>query len=143
MNLYSVNRDIKNARAKFSKNYEIVMGKKAPKSTNTILKYLGRELETAKGNNAGIITKGASISSKLTLVLKAFNECAKQTGLNIKTIDITENNISISGDISSRTNTTKFIEVLKKTGLAIKSSSIIPQPKNKGDNFNLTLEPTS
>ena len=145
MNLYSVNRDIKKARAKFSKNYELVMGKrlKSGTPTRTAIKNLGYELNDVKKRSQGIITTGASISSKLTLVLKAFNESTKQTGLKIKSIDINEKNITISGYVSSRPNTTKFIDILKSTGLDVKSSNILPDTRTKGDNITLTLEPTN
>lgn len=143
MNLYSVNRDIKKARAKFGKNYEIVMGKKLSEtaSGNTIIKNLGYEFGKVENENAGIITSGAAASSKLTLVLKAFNECTKQTSLKIKSIDITEKNIIISGDISSKTIT--LIDILKKTGLDVKSSNIQHEDRTNRDVFTLTLEPTS
>jgi hypothetical protein len=143
MNLYSVNRDIKKARAKFSKNYEIVMGKKLSEtaSSNTIIKNLNYELGKVENENDGIITAEASASSKLTLVLKAFIECAKQTSLKIKSIDITEKNIVISGDISSKTIT--LIDILKKTGLNVKSSNIQHEDRTNRDVFTLTLEPTS
>ena len=111
--------------------------------TNTALKYLRNELIKVKGENAGVITTGTSISSRLTLVLKAFNDSAKQTGLDIKTIDITEKNIIISGNVSSRSNTTKLIEILKKTGLDVASSTISPAPDGKGDSIRFVLEPTS
>ncbi len=143
MNYYSVTRDIKKARAKFSKNYEIVMGKKPldTASGKTILKNLGYELDKVEKENAGIITTGASVSSKLTLVLKAFNECAKKANLKIKSIDITEKNITISGDVSGKAIT--LIDVLEKTGLNIKSSNIQHEDRSNRDVFTLTLEPTN
>ena len=111
--------------------------------TRTAIKNLGYELNDVKKRSQGIITTGASISSKLTLVLKAFNESTKQTGLKIKSIDINEKNITISGYVSSRPNTTKFIDILKSTGLDVKSSNILPDTRTKGDNITLTLEPTN
>ncbi|MBN2588661.1 MAG: hypothetical protein JXA96_02275 [Sedimentisphaerales bacterium] len=144
MNLYSVNRDIKKARTKFNKNYEIVMGKKLSKtaSTNTILKNIGYELDKVKDENAGIITAGASVSSKLTLVLKAFITCAKETGLNVDTINISEKNIAITGDTTSRKETMKFFDQLRKTGLELKSTNYDSQERTKRDGFSITLEPT-
>ncbi len=143
MNLFSIKRDIKKARAKFDKNYEIVMEKELSDttSTNTALKNLGNELKTIKAGNAGIITTGTTISSKLTLVFRAFKDFAKQTSLNVKTVNITEKNISITGDTSSRTKTTEFFEVLRKSGLEIKSSNY-DTARNR-DGFSVTLEPKS
>ena len=144
MNLYSVNRDVKRARAKFSKDYEIVMGKplSSSSSANTIHKYLNRELDTVKDSSAGIITSGASVSSKLTLILKAFNECTKVTGLKVEKIDISKSNIKITGDLTSKTGT-QFIDILKKTGLESESSTFTPASTGKGLSFTITLEPKS
>ena len=144
MNLFSVSRDIKKARAKFNKNYEIVMEKPLTSiaSTTTALKNLNRELNTIKKGNEGIITTGTTISAKLTLVLKAFNKCAKQTGLTIDSIKITEKNISLTGETSSRANTTKFFNVLGDTGLKIKSVNYKDESRTRRDSFSVTLEPT-
>ncbi len=123
MHLFSIQRDIKKSRVKFDKNYEIVMERELSDSfsTKTALKRLRTELDTLKKGNEGIITAGTTISSKLTLVLKAFNKCAKKTGLSIKNIKIAEKNISIDGETSSRDNTTELCNVLRDTNLELKS----------------------
>jgi cell division protein FtsL len=145
MNLFSINRDIKKSRAKFDRDYEIVMGKQLSKNASTITatKNLNNELNAIKKGFEGIITTGTSVSSKLTLVLKAFNKCAKQTDLKVKVINITEKNISITGDTMNRANTTTFFNVLKETGLDIKSTTYDTTAKTKRDSFSVTLEPTS
>lgn len=144
MNFYSVNRDIKKARTKFGKNYAIVMDSKlSDKSTNSALKDLRYELTKVKGETPGVITAGTTISSKLTLVLKAFNDSTKQTGVNIQTIDISEKNIIITVDVPSKNNTIKFIEILKNTGLNVASSTVTTKPDNSGNNIRFVLEPTS
>ena len=141
MNLFSINRDIKQSRAKFDKNYEIVMERDLSNSTSikTAMKRLRNELDAIKKMREGIITTGTTISSKLTLVLKAFNKCTQQTSLNIDSIEISELNITIKGDTSSRANTTKFFNVLTDTGLEIKSFQY-DQTRNR-DGFSVTLEP--
>ena len=140
LNLFSVKRNIKKARTKFDKNYEIVMEKKLSDSTPTkrALTNLRNELQTIKKGSEGIITKGTTVSSKLILVLKAFNKCAKQTGLSIKTIKITENNISIVGE-THRNKVTEFFNVLRDTGLEIKAPNM--STKGNRDSFSVTLEP--
>jgi hypothetical protein len=142
LNLFSLNRYIKQSREKFSKNYEIVMEKKlsSTASTKTALKNLNKELDSIKKGSAGIITEGTSVSSRLTLVLSAFVKCAKQTGLIIDSINVTENNISITGSTLNRTNTTTFLSALRDTGLDVKG---ISQNTTRRDNFSVSLEPKS
>ena len=144
MHLFSVQRDVKKSRAKFDKNYEIVMERELTDSTSTAtaLKRLRNELKTLQAGSENIITAGTTISSKLTLVLKAFNNCAKQTGLSVKNIKIAEKNISIDGETSSKINTTKFLNVLRDTNLEIKSTNSFTARSNR-DGFSITLEPKS
>ena len=89
----------------------------------------------------GLITiKGEkSISSKLTLLLTAFNKCAKQTNLNIKTITIASRDIIVTGDTSSRSNTLKLSETLRNNGLEVLRQNF--DIKGSRDNFNITLAP--
>ncbi len=145
LNLFSVSRDIKKSEEKFSKNYEIVMNKKLanPAATKVAITKLRSELNQIKKGSEGIITEGTSVSSKLSLVLKAFGKCAKQTGLRINTIKITENNISITGDTLNRNNTTTLLSALRETGLDVKSFSQNTDDKTRRDNFSVTLEPKS
>ncbi len=143
MNLFSVGRYIKQSREKFNNNYQIVMNKKLanPAATKTALKNLNNELNSLRKGSDDIITEGTSVSSKLTLVLKAFYKCAKQTGLKVESINITENNISITGDTLNRTNTSTFLSALRDTGLDVKSISQTTNEKTKRDGFSVSLEP--
>jgi hypothetical protein len=80
-----------------------------------------------------------SISSKLTLVLAAFNKCAKQTDLNIKSITITAKDIIVTGDTSSRQNTLKLFSTLRNNDLDLLRQNF--DTKGGRDNFNITLSP--
>jgi cell division protein FtsL len=139
--LMSRNKDNRKLRAKFSANYSSVMLGQKPEDIKSGVKKLGtekRRLEQAKKGQFTI--KGEqSISSKLTLVLTAFNKCAAQTNLNIKSITITARDIIVTGDTSSRPNTTKFFDTLRSNGLDV----LRPTYAMKGgrDSFNLTLAP--
>ena len=143
MNLFSINRYIKRSRAKFESNYEIVMPSTKSlsdeDSAKTALRWLKSELTSIKLLNEGTITSGTTISSKLTLVLKALNKCAKKTDLNIEEINITEKNISLTGDTSGRSRTIEFGDTLTTTGLVIKSFNY--GPDGNRDKFRVSLEP--
>jgi len=106
------------------------------------LRKLGSELRRIRDEKKGLITiKGEkSVSSKLTLVLAAFNdnECAKQTNLNIKSVNITTKNITIIGDTSSGQRR-KFFETLRSNGLEILKPTI--EQKGGRDHFSIIVEP--
>ena len=87
----------------------------------------------------GLITEKTTVSSKLTLVLSAFNKCAKQTDLNIKTLSITSQNITITGDTSGRQKTTIFFNQLRESGLAVDRPNFTT--KGNRDGFNITVTP--
>ena len=138
------NRDNRKLRAKFSANYSAVMlGQKLPAETEPVeaVRKLRSELGRIRDAKKGLITiKGEkSISSKLTLVLTAFNKCAAQTNLNIKSITITTRDIIVTGDTSSRQNTTIFFDILRSNGLDI----LRPGYELKGgrDGFSITVVP--
>lgn len=119
--LFSVNRDGNNLRSKFAKDYADVTLEKLP-STVTIKKAvadLEKLLRRIEAEKKGLIADKTSISSKLTLVLAAFNKCAAQTNLNISSITITTNDISITGDTSSRQNRQKIFDAVRNSGLEV------------------------
>ncbi|MHC4532735.1 MAG: hypothetical protein ACYS6K_02180 [Planctomycetota bacterium] len=143
-NLMSKNKDISKLRAKFSEDYSSVMlGQELTAKTEPVeaVRKLRSELGRIRGAKKGLITiKGdKSISSKLTLVLTAFNKCAAQTNLNIKSITITKKDIIVTGDTSSRDNITKFFDILRSNGLDVLRQKF--EKKGVRDNFNITLAP--
>jgi len=73
------------------------------------------------------------------LVLKAFNKCAAQTNLNIKSVTVTTKDIIITGDTSSRQNTQKFFDTVRSNELEI----LRPSYESKGgvDGFSIIVAP--
>lgn len=139
--LFKENKVQRALSKKFAKDYSAVMLGQTPPDKAGALRKLGSELRRIKDAKKGLITiKGEkSISSKLTLVLTAFNKCAAQTKLNIKTISIAARDIIITGDTSSRKNTQKFFNVVRNNGLEI----LRPSYDSKGgrDGFSITVVP--
>ncbi len=141
--LFKNNKDRNKLNDKFAKDYLAVMLEKLPPKVEPVeaVRKLRGELGRIRDAKKGLITiKGEkSISSKLTLVLAAFNKCAAQTNLNIKSVNITAKNITITGDTSSRQNTLKFSATLRSNGLDVLRQDF--GSKGARDNFNITLSP--
>jgi len=140
--LFSVNKDIKNVRSKFSRDYADVTLEKlsndvTTKKAVTDLEKLLRRIEAEK---KGLIADKTSISSKLTLVLAAFNKCAAQTSLNISSIAITTKDIDITGDTSSPQNRQKVFETIRNNGLEIVQERYEP-PIAGRQKFGITVAP--
>lgn len=119
--LFSVNRDRNNLRSRFARDYADVTLEKLSNSVTTrkAVADLERLLRHVEAEKKGLIADKTSISSKLTLVLAAFNKCAAQTDLNIKSISITTKEIDITGDTSSRQNRQKIFDTVRSSGLEI------------------------
>jgi hypothetical protein len=143
--LFKDNKVRRELSEKFAQDYKAVMLVQKPPDKAGALRRLGSELRRIKDAKKGLITiKGEkSISSKLTLVLTAFNKYATQTKLNtklnIKSVNITAKNITIIGDTSSRQNTLKFFETLRENKLEILKPGY--EQKGRRDHFNITLAP--
>ena len=142
--LFGENKDIRKLKTKFAENYSSVMlGQKLSAKAKPVeaVRKLGTEKRRLEQAKKGLITiKGEkSISSKLTLVLAAFNACAKQTDLNIKSITITARDIILTGDTSSRQNTQKLFDAVRKNGLEILRPSY--ELKGPRDHFSITVVP--
>ena len=139
--LFKENKVRRALSAKFAKDYSAVMLVPKPSDKAGALRKLGSEKRRLEEAKKGLITiKGEkSISSKLTLVLTAFNKCAKQTNLNIKSVTFTARDIIITGDTSSRQNTQKFFNAVRNNGLEI----LRPSYGSKGgrDGFSITVVP--
>jgi hypothetical protein len=140
--LLQKNRDIDRLNEKLAKQYSAVMlGKKVP-AQSSVSKMLANELRRIRAVKSGQLGTGEeSIPVKLTLVLEAFNKCAGQTDLRIETITITERNINIVGDTSSRSNTLKLFEALKSVNLSVQQQHL--DPKADRDTFSITVAPKS
>ncbi len=126
---------------KFEKEYAVVMfGKKPPDKTSPVKKLEG-ELKRVENVRKGLlsVTGEESVSSKLTLVLEAFNKCAEQTNLNIDTVTIATKTISITGDTSSRENTLKLFDAIRQSKLDIMQQDL--ETKGGRDSFSITVAP--
>jgi hypothetical protein len=139
--LFTINKYRSRLSEKFSKDYSAVMLGKKPPGGTTAVRELGKELRRIRDAKKGLITiKGEkSISSKLTLVLTAFNKCAAQTNLNIKSISITARDIIITGDTSGRPNTQKLFKAVRNNGLEILREAY--DLKGGRDSFSITVVP--
>lgn len=139
--LWKINRGRSAARKKFMKDYSAVMLDKKPLGKTSPVTKLRSEVRRIRDVKRGLISiKGEkSISSKLTLVLQALNDSAAETDLSIDSITITDRNINITGDTSSRRNTLRFFEAIKKAELDIAQQSL--DIKEGRDNFTITVVP--
>lgn len=141
MQLLQENKYRARLRRKIEKQYSAVMfGKKLPPKSDPVSKLAG-ELRRVENVKKGLlsVTGEEAISAKLTLVLEAFNKCAKQTDLNIDSITITTKTISIAGDTSSKKNTLKLFDAVKDSGLEIQQQYLAAQGGR--DNFRITVVP--
>ncbi len=140
--VFSVNGFRSNLRDRFSKAYSAAMsGQELSDKTRMreAVRKLGGLLRRIESERKGLITDEESVSSKLTLVLNAFNKCATQTNLNIKSISITARDISITGDTSNRRNTLAFFDTIRKSGLEISKEAY--SAKGARDTFAITVVP--
>jgi hypothetical protein len=139
--LLKTDRDRGKLRAKLAKDYAAVtLGEKLPGKTSPA-KKLANELRHIRDVKIGLssVTGEESVSSKLTLVLGAFNNCAAETNLEIESISITARSISVDGSTSSRTNTLKLFEAVGRGGLEILQQRL--STKGARDDFSITVQP--
>ena len=129
---------------KFASEYSIVMpGKKMPTRSSPV-KALNKELRRIKDIKSGRLsaTGEKSIASKLVLVLKAFNQCAAETKLQIDKLTITAKTMNVDGSTlstSSRKNTIKLRQAISKNQLKISYQTL--ESKGGRDNFRMIPEP--
>jgi len=142
--LFSVNRSKNSIRSRFAKDYvEVTLDKLSDNvKTKDAVRELGkllRRIEDEKKGLMGLITNEKSISSNLTLLLKAFNKCAAQTDLSIDTINITTKSIIVTGDTSNRQSRQNFFKTVRSSGLEITQESY--NLKDNRESFRITIAP--
>lgn len=137
--LMRVNRQREALREKLEPDYLAVMlnKRKLPPKMADAAKDVEGELRRVKRGRAGEWTE-ASVPARLAQVLQALNSCARQTGLNIKSITIS-NNIIINGDTSNRPNLVTVFDAFEKAGLPVGPSGA--SDKDGRCTFTVTLEP--
>ncbi|GAF78926.1 unnamed protein product [marine sediment metagenome] len=129
-------------REKFTGEYAaVMMGKKLPSKGKPSSK-LASELRRVQNIKSGQLsaTGEKSVTAKLTMVLEAFNKCAKATNLNIDSIAISDKTINVVGSTSSRTHTRTLRKAIEANGLKILQDRL--ELKANRDNFTITLAPT-
>lgn len=128
-------------RKLFAEDYSAVMlGKRRPSSAVEAVRELEKESRRIKALKSGRSSTGAqSVSSKLTMVLAAFNKCASGADLQVEKITVTNNNIRISGSTSGRKNTLTLRKAVEQVGLRILNDTA--EEKGGRDIFVITVEP--
>jgi hypothetical protein len=138
--VFRVNGDRSGLRSRFAKAYSAAMsGQKPPDKIRDGVRKLGTLLRSIESEKKGLVTDEESVSSKLALVFGAFNKCAGQTNLNIKSVSVTARDINITGDTSDRRNTLAFFDTVRKSGLEISKEAFAP--KGARDTFTITVVP--
>jgi len=138
--LFSVNRNRDDLRSKFAKDYaEVTLGQlSVDLKIKDAIRELGKLQRRIENEKKGLSDE-KSISSNLTQVLTAFNQCAAQTNLNIDTITITAKDIMITGDTSDRKSRHTFFDTVRKNGLEIIREGY--SLKDNRENFRITVTP--
>jgi len=140
--VFRVNGFRSDLRDRFAKAYSAAMPGQKLSDKDKIrdgVRKLSSLLRRIESEKKGLITDEQAVSSKLTLVLDAFNKCAAQTNLNIKSISVTARDIGITGDTSNRRNTLAFFDTVRNSGLEISKEAFAP--KGARDTFTITVVP--
>ncbi len=138
-----VNSDRGNLRTKLAGEYSDVMfgqklsGDGLKKAADNLRSALRKTREAKEGPQT--LTGEEAVSAKLTLVLQALNKYAAATNLNIESITVTGEIISVAGDTSSSDNTLKVFAAFRETGLEVLQQRI--SSEGGRTTFNITAEP--
>lgn len=127
-------------RAKLEPDYLTVMRGKTtlPNKMRDAVNDLERALRVLKNEKTGVGDQ-ESVSGRLTKVLQALNNCARQTGLTVDSITISQNSVTVNGATSSRREAVNVvIEAMKKEGLEVGNHSVTPEGEQ--DKFSMTME---
>jgi hypothetical protein len=142
MPLFKINDYRSRLHKKFAKDYTAVMlGKPMPAKFTDAVRRLGsveKRIQDVQSGRFGA-TGEESVATKLTLVLEAFNKCAAPTNLRINKVSVTERNIRIEGDTSSRRGTQSLRKAIEANGLVILQDDVRTDARR--DSFNLTVAP--
>jgi len=136
--LWRINKDRSRMRSNIKPDYLAVMlgETELPATSGEILRKLGSELRRTKElRGAGTPRGEESVSTKLTLVLEAFNKCAAKTKLRINKVSVTAKTIRVEGSTSGRSNTRKLFNAIKSKLLMLQYRE---DEKAGRDTFTLT-----
>jgi len=140
-NVMQINKYRTRLREKFEKQYSAVMfGQKLPDKFKLAADKLRTALRRTKDIKEGQLGAAGeeALAAKLTGVLQAMNKCAASTDLNIETITITGESISIAGNTSNKQNTLKVFSALKETEFNVLQQRL--SSEGGRDTFNVTVE---
>ena len=139
--LFNMNKERYKLRSKFARDYGDTTLERLSSdvSAKKAVSNLGSLLRRIKVEKTGLDPSHKSISSNLTLILTAFNQCAAQTDLKISSLTITDENIIVSADVSSRQNRQKLFEAVRKGGLEILQEGY--DPTGGRESFHITVRP--
>ena len=115
--------------------------KKMPTPFSEAVRKLEREKNRLLSYRQGHFDEGAqqSVPAKFTMLLRAFNQCAGQTGITVDSIDVTSKTITLSASTTSKQNTLKLRESILNNNLVIKQENDLGY-KDGRNLFKLTLE---
>ncbi|MHC4132889.1 MAG: hypothetical protein ACYSSP_01345 [Planctomycetota bacterium] len=135
---FQKNKPVKELQNTFNVQYATIMGKEPDKRT-TPKRQLERELARIRNEKSGQLgsTGSESLTARLTRILLAFNKCAKQTKLNIDTINITTKTITLAGSTSENKKTLQLKDSLETNGLKVANNSM--EEKGGRGNFRMTI----
>lgn len=139
--LFRMNKPVRELFSRMQSDYTNVMpGRKLAKGEDPV-KSLQTEERRIKDLKSGVLsaTGEKSVPAKLTMVFEAFNRVAKETNLKVDKISISNKNITITGDTSSRSNTLKFFESITKSKMEMVQKSV--ETKAGRDVFTMTATP--
>jgi hypothetical protein len=129
-------------REKLGNEYKVAMpGRKFTGDSKSAESRLGKEIRRIENIRSGRVGAGGklSIPAQLTLVLESFNKCAKETRLEIDSVNISTKIISVVGSTSGRANTQKLRKAIEHGNLKILQDRL--EVKGARDHFTLTLVP--
>ena len=109
-----------------------------PSRMTAVVDRLERALRGVENQKGGHIDP-KSLSAKMELVLKALNACAGPADLNLEAVTLTEQNITVNGNTSSRPNTLKVFDAMEKAGLTLHKTQFMQ--KGDRDAFNVGVQP--
>ena len=137
---FDANKPRQMKRSEFEQNFLAVMPgtSKTPASMKAAVKELSVELTRLKSSRQpGRIDGGqqTTVPDKLTMLLQAFNKCAKPTNLEIDSISVTGRTIRVIGSTSSYQNTMQLRQAIQQAGLEIPNEEL----SQKGNRHHFIL----
>ncbi len=142
MQSFQVGRYRRSVYKKLREDYSAaMMGKSMDKDLKKALRNLQSTRNKIKSLKSGLLSASGedSVPARFTLMLKAINDCADRTDINVEKISITTQSITFSGDTSSRNATLSLFEAIKKVGFEVGGQRL--SQKDGRDVFSVSVMP--